>query len=459
MKLRPYQEEDVAKLQTKNAFLVANQQRTGKTPTALMACQRYGAAKILIVAPASLLYNWADEHQTWLGQPCVVVDGYNKKKKLKQIDEWTHGLAINYESLRPMKNKKTDELITKGLWEIVKKHKPDAIIVDEAHRLRGRTTAIARAVQKFANVPYKLALTGTPAPNRQDDVWAILHFLYPKSFSSYWNFIEEYFKYDVMNIRGNEIKTPTKMKSELVPRFQNILDAISTNRKRKDIMPWLPDDPKPMRIRLPLTKAQAKYLDNLYNWFETDHVITMGVLDRLIRIRQICNAPNLVGLSGVSPKLNWIKQYLTDYPDRPTIIFSKFSSWLHYVKEKTHGAVEVYDGSLDLEQREVLKNKFQDGKINVLAVQIEVGKEGLTLDRAECAIFTDVIPPASDITQTRDRIIATTEDKAMIPKQVIELMMKDSYDERLYDLVEANISNTQIINDFEQYTKQRRVMQ
>lgn len=458
MKLRPYQEEDEAKLRSKPAMGNFNEQRTGKTPTSLVACQRYGATKILIVAPASLLYNWADECQTWIDRSCVIVDGYNKKKKIKQIAGWTECLAINYESLRVTKNKKTKEIISEGLIDLILKHKPDAVILDEAHRIKGRTTATAKAVQKLAKIEYKLALTGTPAPNRQDDVWAILHWLYPKHFSSYWDWIGEWFKSQTMEAHGQEITIPIRMKPELVPRFQNILDAIATQRKRKDVMPWLPDTPAPMKIRLPLSAQQEKYLDNLYNWFEADHIVTQGVLDRLIRIRQICNSPKLLGLAGEGPKLNWIKQYLTDYPNRPTIIFSRFSKWLHYVKEKTNGVVEVYDGSLNLSERTNLINQFQSGKINVLAIQIDAGKEGLTLDRAECLIFTDVMPPASDIAQARDRIVATTPSKAHIPKQVIELMMKDSYDESLYQMVKENRDATSIINDFKQYINKRRVM-
>lgn len=452
MKLRPYQEEDVVKLQTKNAMGVFNQQRTGKTPTSLVACQRWGAKKILIVAPASLLHNWRLEYQQWLNTPCIVVDGYSKKKRIEQIAQWEHGLAINYEALRQTKT-------SDGLLDLVLKHKPDAVILDEAHRIKGRTTATARAVQKLSKVEYKLALTGTPAPNRQDDVWAILHWLYPRLFKSYWDFIEEYFKCDDIYVGSRIISVPNRLKSEKIPGFQQILDNISVQRKRKDVMPWLPDEAPPMKIKLPVSKSQEKHLEELYKWFETEHVITQGVLDRLIRVRQICNSPKMLGLTGEGPKLNWINKYLSDYPDRPTIIFSRFSQWLHYIKEKTKGKVEVYDGSVSLEDRSDLINKFQSGKINVLAIQIDAGKEGLTLDRAECLIFTDVMAPASDIAQARDRIVATTPDKAQIPKQVIELMMEGTYDEELYNMVQANADATSIINDFKQYIKQRRVMQ
>jgi SNF2 family DNA or RNA helicase len=111
----------------------------------------------------------------------------------------------------------------------------------------------------------------------------------------------------------------------------------------------------------------------------------------------------------------------------------------------------VYDGSTDLKERSVLINEFQSGKIDLLVIQIDAGKEGITLDRAEKIIFLDQVPPASDIQQAQDRFIATTEDKAAVPKEIIYLMMADTYDEVLYDLVEQRAAATDIINNYKYY--------
>ena len=115
--------------------------------------------------------------------------------------------------------------------------------------------------------------------------------------------------------------------------------------------------------------------------------------------------------------------------------------------------IETITGDSDKLERQHLINLFQSGKITVLAGQVDTLKEGVTLDTAECLIFMDVCPPASDILQARDRIVATTEDKATIPKQIIEVMMRDSYDEELYALVESNATLTDVINNYKNYLK------
>jgi len=446
MKLRPYQKNDVQKLQTKKAFGIFSQQRTGKTPTSLVACQTYGANKILIVCPASMIYDWKDEFEKWLDLPCIVYDG---NKDDSWINDWTHGLVISYGSLKSTK-------AYTGQAELIKSKNPDAIIVDEAHRIKGRTTQVALAINKFKKVPYKLALTGTPSPNEIHDVWAILNFLYPKHFSSYWKFIYKYFKTKSMVSKsGQDFTIPINIKPEMKPVLTRYLSYITIQHKRKDVMQWLPDEPTPKMIRLPLTALQKKYLNELAEWYETEHIITYGELDRLIRYRQICLSPKLLDLKGESPKLKWIQDYLSDYPDKPILIFSRFTTWINLIKEKVP-ALRVFSGEQSKKERKQLKEDFQSGKINVLAIQIDAGKEGITLDRAECIIFTDVFPPAADIDQAKDRFIPTTRNKADTPKEIITLAMRDSYDEELYRLVAQKKKATSIVNDYKKYINQHK---
>ena len=452
--LRPYQQEDLNSLIHTSAMGMFNEQRTGKTPTSICAAHHQGYHKVLMVVPATLVYPWRDEFQKWTGNDCQVYTGTPKQREAA-LANWTHGLVINYEQLRAMVAKperpgERGRVIKECLSDTLLKHKPDAVIVDEAHRIKGRTTANAKAVFKLSKIPYRLALTGTPAPNQQYEVWPILHFLYPKTFSSYWAFIEEWFETSQLFLKTGTIKQEGQLKPSKVTAFQRMLSDISIMRKRIDVMPWLPEQESPTRIRLPLTPSQIKYLQELEEFYETGDLVTVGILDRIIRYRQICNAPHLVGLKGSSPKIDWLKQYLADYPDRPTVVFSRFAGFVRLIGETLSG-VKIITGDTPLSERQLLINDFQNGKITVLIGQVDTLKEGVTLDRAECLIFMDQCPPASDISQARDRIVATHPDRAAIPKQVIDVMMADSYDEELYALVECNATLTDVINNYKKH--------
>ena len=201
--------------------------------------------------------------------------------------------------------------------------------------LKNIQSATAKAIFKCSKIPYRLALTGTPAHGKPEEIYSIIHFLYPTVFPSKWKFLEEYFVvYDMRSKTGQTFKEIGKFKEGKEQKLQTILEAISTQRKRKDVMPWLPEKDR-TTVKLPPTVLQIRYLNELEKFFETEDIVTHGILDRLIRYRQICLHPNLINLMGESPKLNWIKDFVKDYPDKPTIIFSKFTSFIKNFRKRT----------------------------------------------------------------------------------------------------------------------------
>lgn len=459
-KLRPYQKEDMLKLKTKKAMGCFNEQRTGKTPTALVTLDTEGYKKILVVTVASAIYQWKEEFEKWTNRPCIVVNG-NRKQREEQISNWTDGLIISYDALKEItpriKDKETMEE-TKGRAghiEQILDMSPEAVILDEAHKIKNPKSAVAKSVFKLSVIERKLALTGTPAPNKPYEIFSILHFLYPKIFTGYWKFIGDYFRTRKAQASGHSYIDILGFQSGKELKLQTQLGFISTNRKRKDVMSWLPEKDYE-QIRLEPTKEQLKYLKDLDTYFETEHIIVQGILDRLMRERQICLAPELIGLKGKSPKLEWIKQYVKDYPEIPVIIFSKFTSFIKILeKELPENSFYSIIGNTTAKQRDEYRQGFQNGDRNILIIQIDTGKEALTLDRAEAIIFCEKFPPASDISQAEDRFIATTKDKADKPHTIIELMMKDTYDEHLYDLVRQRKSDTDVINDYKNYISRR----
>lgn len=445
--LRDYQEEDVKHLLTRDAMGIFNEQRTGKTPTALTVMLRKGVKHLLIVCPATLIYNWYHEVRTWMPDytDICIIDNINKFKK-KPV----HGAQvyiINYEGLRGSKKKES-------LSKMLLKEKLDGLIVDEAHRCKNRKGYTFESIKQLHSIKHRLYLTGTPAHDKPWDVWAILHFIEPNLFRSYWKFIDEYFKVKVLPVANKAVTLPTGYKLGMDVVLQNTLNRYACNRKRADVMDWgelIEDIP----IKLPLTKAQQKYIKSLEDYFEVEDIEVQGVLDRITRIRQICAAPELLGLKGNSPKIDWVLKYFKDYPDIKPIIFSNSTKFLQLLASKlTNISTALIIGEVDLKTRKQCVQQFQENKIQTLLIQTQAGKEGLTLDKADSVIFIDVFPPMADYTQARDRIVATVPENVK-PKQVINLIMEDSYDESLYNTVLNNIEFTSLVNDYKKYIERR----
>lgn len=458
-KLRPYQKADVLKLAKLKCSACLNEQRTGKTPTALMIMYVQQNKRILIVCPSVAAYNWKEEFETWLKRPCIVLDGTptQREEKLKQ---WTDGLVVTFDTLKLIT--RTDETTGKsyktGELNNILKYSIDAIIVDEFHRARNRKTLTAKALFKLITViPHRVALTGTPAYAKNEDIWTMLHFLYPTKFPSYWKFMEEYFNIPLKwtpNGMARDLKNAT-MYPDKEKRLQLFLNQIATQRKQHDteVMPWLPDKPIPIKVKLPATKEQQHHLDMLMEYFETDTVICKQPIDRLVRYRQICQDPRLLELKGGSAKTNWVSSFYKDYEDQPTIFFSTFTSYLHLLTKDCPKPYALITGETSNKERKEIETKFQNGELTYIFANIKAAKESLTLDRAEHIVFLDKYPPIGDILQASERFTATQESRKGIPKTIWELMIHNTFDENIYYALEESKTATDVLNSFIEYIK------
>jgi SNF2 family DNA or RNA helicase len=409
--------------------------------------QEKGVQRLLIICPASMVYKWKEEYMTWTSKCVIVITSAKKYNQIVNTVPITDALIVNYENLR-------DSRVTQGVWQnILKYYKPDGVIVDEAHRIKDRNTANFKAVNKFNKVKYRLALTGTPAPNKAWDIWGILHFLSPQLYRGYWNFIEQYFAQANKYTPNGIVQEPFGFLPGAEKVLQDNLDIISIMRKRKDVMDWLPKEESPTIIKLPCTPSQKKYITEMESYFEVEHVVAKNILEQLIRMRQICAAPAILRLRGSSPKLDWLTEYVADYPEKSIIVFSNSTKLLNlattYIPK-----LAIITGETKAMIRQKYIDLFQSNQIKVLGIQTQAGKEGLTLDQADVTIFLDTFPPAADYMQAKDRMVSTTPERVK-PKEIIHVMMQDTYDEQLYKLVQDNVDATDVINNFTNYIKRR----
>lgn len=169
----------------------------------------------------------------------------------------------------------------------------DTMIIDEAHFLNSHKSAQSKAVYRLGKKASKrITMTGTPIRNKGEEIFGILHFLYADKFPSYWQFVDRYFK-QWETPWGSKQVTGYKRKEEL----QEILDLISVQRKRSDVMQWIP--PKTYQtIEVEMDARQKKAYAGMLETFtvtEGDEIKAdaPSVLAQLTRLRQICLSPSL----------------------------------------------------------------------------------------------------------------------------------------------------------------------
>jgi SNF2 family DNA or RNA helicase len=430
-RLRLYQHQDIRFLQQLPNAAIFNEQRTGKTPTTLKLLEAERHEKIIIICPASLVLNWKKEVENWTKYTCLAVNGA-KQKRSKTYTEWTSNkgcLVLSKDT-------------AKADFDLLKNEKDYALVVDEAHFLRNYKSQQSKAVfQLGKNASKRLALTGTPAVNEGSEIYGILHFLYPSRFSSYWAFVERYFKtwdspWGVREVSGY------KRKEEL----QEILDLISVQRKRSEVMSWIP--PKQYQtIALQMDSKQRKAYDEMLylSTVEEADLDAPSVLAQLTRLRQICLAPELLNIAAPSAKEQFILEWLENNPNEQVVIFSNFSSYLKKLQGKIGGSIII--GETPKEKRQSIVEQFQAGNCKVILANIQAAGVGLTLDKASTVIFLDRAYTPSENAQAEDRIVPTTKNSNQ-DCMIIDVVCEKSIDEHINDILSKKKSVIEVVNNY-----------
>lgn len=433
--LRPYQKSDVHFIAQLLNVGIFSEQRTGKSVVTLKAIESEGWEKVIIVCPASLVLNWKREVETWTQYEPLLLKG-GKKQRLEKYNDFSTQkvLIISYETLR------------NDIEHLLKIKDKFCLVADEVHRIRNYKSLQSKALFSLGRLAYKrLALTGTPSVNEGSDVFGILHFLYPEKFPSYWQFVERYFKIWKAPWGAREVKG-YKRKEEL----QEILDVISVQRKRSEVMSWIPKKVY-QTIEVEMDAKQSKVYKDMLDTFIVEEegeikVDAPSVLAQLTRLRQLCLSPDLLGLNAPSAKEKALMEWLDDNPNESVVVFSNFTSYLKRLSEKIEGCVLLH-GEMSSEQKQHSVNQIQSGKAKVLLANIISGGTGFTIDKAETVIFLDRDYVPSNNAQAEDRIVPTTEQNNH-SCTIIDIVVADTVDSKIQKILKDKKSVTEAINNY-----------
>ncbi len=164
---------------------------TGKSMAAVnaaVALKQQGLVKrVLVVTPASLKFNFGEQVQIHSKESCNILVSCKKKKDGTRKWLWTEEDAEITEYYSGYKGYTESP---NGLFHIINYESAviggqlfagyDLLIADEAHYLKGRTSARTKAVKKIAeSCPMRLGMTGTPISSSPLDLWSIFDVMEP----------------------------------------------------------------------------------------------------------------------------------------------------------------------------------------------------------------------------------------------------------------------------------------
>jgi DNA helicase INO80 len=213
--------------------ILADEMGLGKTIQAMAFLGHLAEEKniwgpFLVVAPASVLNNWADEVNRFCpdlrilpywgaaNERAVLRKNINPNR-LYRREAGFHVLITSYQLLV------SDEKYFKRVkWQYM--------VLDEAQAIKSASSQRWKTLLSF-NCRNRLLLTGTPIQNSMAELWALLHFIMPTLFDSHEQFNEWFSK----GIEGHAEHGGTLNEHQLT-RLHSILKPFMLRRVKKDVI-------------------------------------------------------------------------------------------------------------------------------------------------------------------------------------------------------------------------------
>ena len=430
--LRPYQLAGRSWLQTRRARgvggILADDMGLGKTlQTIAHLLTEKLAGRLtepaLIVAPTSLVPNWAREIAKFAPALCVhLVHGSDRHAHWEKVDA-ADVVVTSYPILC-----RDEERFGQRRFAVV--------ILDEAQtikNMRSRAHAAARAI----DAEHRLCLSGTPIENHLGELWALLDFVNPGLLGDELHFGRFY--------RGPIEKNADE---DRMLALRELVGPYVLRRDKRDVAKELP--PKTELLRpVELRGGQRQLYESIRvaAHAEVRRLIrkkglaasTVPILGALTKLRQVCCDPRLVRIGDAaqvrdSSKYEMFFELLETQlaGGHRVLVFSQFTSMLALLArglDERKVRYSVLTGAT--EDRAAAVDRFESGDAEVFLISLRAGGTGLTLTSADVVVHYDPWWNPAIQAQATDRAYRIGQTK---PVMSYHLFAAGSVEERIIGL-------------------------
>jgi SNF2 family DNA or RNA helicase len=435
--LAKHQTEGIDWIRQVRRGLLGDEPGLGKSRVAIEAFK--DAKRVLVVAPSMVVAGgtWAEEIEKWDADP--------NKFVVAPYSMLNARVKTGARGTKPVKQLRPEYL---GSW--------DALIVDEAHYTKGRSTSWTWAVEEISKrSSYVLEMTGTPMPNWAYELFTLLRVIWPdeaqpgRKYGSYWRWVEEWFQVSPspFSSTGQVIGGLRRCSKECSSRpplnpcehFQEFAAANLGNRFLRRLRDECLDLP-PLTtqvVRVEMNKNQKR----LYRELKQELVTTTDsgaelvawtsgskqvMLDRLTTSDWMLDPKTAVPSGGKFDQL----RFDLENRSRPTLVLAHYRQTVEACVAVAQSmgltAAAVHGGISEALKSQAIAD-FKAGRLEVLVGSLETLAEGLTLTVADMAIFVEMSYKPSRNEQARYRVHRMGQTR---PVTVKEYVTVDTLDQR-----------------------------
>lgn len=314
---------------------------TGKTKVVIdylgwLAAAAQQEVRVLVVCPKVVTDSWVTQINKYLNDTTprlatVLTGTINEKAEQLAVQGCaltTHHpmvnmAIINLEALssRRQVSKTSSKMHSDLLLDAVKKFNPHVLVVDESHRIKGKSSNAGRLLQRMAKVvKRRILLTGTPMPHSPLDVWSQWRVLDDTAFGTNgksWSFGYFQQKYAILGgYMGKEVRG-----FQFLDDLERRMGMRSMSVRKEDCL----DLPPTTEITIPVTLDPAERRH--YDVMKRDLLVALdngemmsapSRLTQMLRLRQITSGfvkpddgdPVFVGSSRQTAALDLLEDLL-----------------------------------------------------------------------------------------------------------------------------------------------------
>lgn len=342
--LRPYQKQGVDFITWNKKVLVADAMGLGKTLEALAALEKMDAFPALVLAPASVKLGWQQEVLKWLPwRSCQVL--MSGRDALDDVDV----MVVNPELLP-------------SVMEDLELLDYQAIVLDEAHYYKNPNAQRTQIAERLAtDKDIRIALTGTPIPNRRNDILQQLKLLgqlenvlapYRGVTPHWWDLHSE------LPIRYAQVAVDRLPRDELNKRLR---DTCMIRRTKGGVGKELPKFER-VRRELPAdprryAQAEKEFVDWLENLRKKDETALWG--DHLFTGRQhLSRLRREAAMGKILPVVEWARD-MRDSEER-VVFFAHHKEVVHRLSKALPGKVATITGDTKPTERRRIVDDFDE---------------------------------------------------------------------------------------------------
>ncbi|KAH0555799.1 hypothetical protein GP486_006257 [Trichoglossum hirsutum] len=424
---------------------------------------------VIVVAPATVLKQWANEFHRWWpplrvsilhtsGSGMLNVRGETRmeeeddicgttkirptkarksaEKIIKRVVDLGHVLVTTYAGLKTY-----GDLLIPVDWE--------SAVLDEGHKIRNPNAEVTIYCKELRTAN-RIILSGTPMQNNLTELWSLFDFVFPMRLGTLVNFRNQ-FEIPIKlggYANANNLQVETAMKCAEI--LKDAISAYLLQRLKVDVAADLPKKSEQV-LFCKLTKLQNESYESFLGSDELKSILNgrRQALYGIDILRKICNHPDLVdrevlkkkagykyGSGSKSGKMQVVKALLGMFKQfgHKALLFCQTRIMLdiieNYIKDLGGFNYRRMDGSTNIKDRQNLVDEFNNtDDIHVFLLTTKVGGLGVNLTGASRVIIFDPDwNPSTDV-QARERAWRLGQKKEVT---IFRLLTSGTIEEKIY---------------------------